>query len=289
MKISMFNSAITVAALCATAVSKRDHVQVAGFSSTRPYSSIADDVFGESVGFLTSAVEPSDCSTWLKNAHGNVCEGMIDLADASRIFKENNIATFVSTGETEILEMRYGHDSSIVASDVAGNSFASVQADWRSALAVEVEIDGKPITIPDIMRRKTSPDLPAQDFMVIFHGFQHSILDALEVKVIKNSCKEMGALARWTAMREGKVEADKSLGSAVPLTVSLATDEFPVSSNRLFCIKPPHLGAFSSLKVYAKLFFLDKIVVLAGRLTDSGSAFDLAQVTFQTASTASRV
>ncbi len=191
MKTAMLLSAI--AALSATAATARDQVQIAGSSTVLPYATIVAEAFGENTDFPTPVVESGGSSAGLKKFCEGVGEGTLDIANASRKIKDAEVEVCKANGVTDILEVRFGYDGIVFASDIAGNAFAFTPADWYMALAAEVVIDGKIVPNPYTMWNEVNPDLPAQDIMAFVPGTKHGTREVFEEKVVIAGCHTTGA------------------------------------------------------------------------------------------------
>jgi phosphate transport system substrate-binding protein len=193
MKTAILTSAIAIAALSATAAVARDQVQVAGSSTVLPYATIIAEAFGENTDFPTPVVESGGSSAGLKKFCEGVGEGTLDVANASRKIKDAEVAVCNANGVTDILEVRFGYDGIVFASDIGGNSFAFTPEDWYKAVAAEVVIDGKIVANPYTMWNEVNPALPAQDIMAFVPGTKHGTREVFEEKVVIEGCETSGA------------------------------------------------------------------------------------------------
>ena len=135
-------SALALAAASATTAAARDQVQIAGSSTVLPYATIVAEAFGENFDFPTPVVQSGGSSAGLKKFCDGVGENTIDIANSSRRIKDSEVAACAAAGVTDIIEVQFGYDGIVFASDIAGTSFAFTPADWYRALAAEVVVDG---------------------------------------------------------------------------------------------------------------------------------------------------
>ena len=70
-----------------------------------------------------------------------LCEGTIDIANSSSLMKDSERETCAGAGVTPI-EIRFGYDGIVFASDINGPSFAFEPVHWYIALAAQHFLDG---------------------------------------------------------------------------------------------------------------------------------------------------
>jgi phosphate transport system substrate-binding protein len=158
-----------------------------------PYASIVAEAFGENFDFPTPVVESGGSSAGLKKFCEGVGEGTIDIANSSRKIKDSEIETCNANGVTDIMEVQIGYDGIVFASDIGGNNFAFTPADWYTALAAEVVVDGALVANPYTMWNEVNPALPAQEIVAFVPGTKHGTREVFEVNVIEKGCKDSGA------------------------------------------------------------------------------------------------
>lgn len=192
----------TVSALAigaASAASARENVQIAGSSTVLPYASIVAEAFGENFDFPTPVVESGGSSAGLARFCEGVGENQIDIANASRAIRDNEIAACAENGVSDIIEVRIGYDGIVFASDINGAAFEFTQSDWFRALSPMVLIDDAVVENPYTMWNEVNPAFPAQDIMAFIPGTKHGTREVFEEKVLAVGCEETGALAAMIA------------------------------------------------------------------------------------------
>ena len=194
-------STLAIAAVSATTAAARDQVQVAGSSTVLPYASIVAEAFGENFDFPTPVVESGGSSAGLKRFCEGVGENTIDIANASRAMRENEVAACAENGVTDIIEVRIGYDGIVFASDINGNSFAFTPSDWFNALAAEVVVDGEIAANPNTKWSDVNPDLPDQEIQAFIPGTKHGTREVFEEKVLLQGCEDTGAMEALVADR----------------------------------------------------------------------------------------
>ncbi len=190
--VKLTSSALAIAAVSATAAAARDQVQVAGSSTVLPYASIVAEAFGENFDYPTPVVESGGSSAGLKRFCEGVGENTIDVANASRQIKENEIAACAENGVTEIIEVRIGYDGIVFASDINGNTFEFTPVDWYKALSDKIVIDGEIKDNPYTMWNEVNAAFPAQPIQAFVPGTKHGTREVFEDKVILAGCEETG-------------------------------------------------------------------------------------------------
>ena len=206
--VNLTVSAIAIAA-AATAADARDQVQVTGSSTVLPYATIVAEAFGENFDFPTPVIEGGGSGAGRKKLCEGVGETTVDIANSSSRIAQSDIDLCASNGVTEIMEVRFGYDGIVFASDVNGPEFALTPADVYSALAAKVVKDG---AITDNAATKWSdvnPALPEQEILAYIPGTKHGTREVFDTKVIVEGCKATGAHDLFLATAEGADEKEK--------------------------------------------------------------------------------
>jgi len=216
-------SSLAIAALSASAAAARDQVQVAGSSTVLPYASIVAEAFGENFDFPTPVVESGGSSAGLKRFCEGIGENTIDIANASRKIRENEIKTCAENGVTDIIEVRIGYDGIVFASDIKGNHFAFTPIDWYKALSNQIVVDGAIVDNPNMTWADVNPDFPAQPIQAFVPGTKHGTREVFEDKVILAGCEESGDFDVFLANASGDTDKDKKK-AAEKACIGLRTD-----------------------------------------------------------------
>ncbi|WP_372885480.1 PstS family phosphate ABC transporter substrate-binding protein [Shimia sp.] len=208
MKVKLTASALAIAA-AATTASARDQVQIAGSSTVLPYATIVAEAFGENFDFPTPVVEGGGSGAGRKK----MCEGLgantIDIANSSSRIKPSDIELCASNGVNEIMEVRFGYDGIVFASDINGPAFAFTPADWFNALARQVAVDGKLVDNSNGKWSDVNGDLPAQEILAFIPGTKHGTREVFDKKVLEAGCKATGAYDIYLAAAEGDSDKKK--------------------------------------------------------------------------------
>ncbi|MBD3663254.1 substrate-binding domain-containing protein [Sulfitobacter aestuariivivens] len=199
-------SALAIAALSATTAAARDQVQVAGSSTVLPYAAIVAEAFGENFDFPTPVVESGGSSAGLKRFCEGVGENTIDIANSSRPIRESDIEVCTANGVTDIIEVRFGYDGIVFASQLDGPAFTAFEpADIFNALAENVLVDGAIVENPHTQWADFNADLPAADILAFIPGTKHGTREVFEDKVLLQGCEDTGAMQ---AMMDGGMDED---------------------------------------------------------------------------------
>ncbi|SPJ28790.1 substrate-binding domain-containing protein [Falsiruegeria mediterranea] len=257
--VKLSASAIAIAAVSATTAYARDNVQVAGSSTVLPYASIVAEAFGENFDFPTPVVEGGGSGAGRKKMCEGVGPNTIDIANSSSRIKQSDIDLCASNGVTEIIEVRFGYDGIVFASDINGPSFAFSPADWFNAIAKQVVVDGKLVDNPNAQWSDVNGDLPAQNILAFIPGTKHGTREVFDKKVLEAGCKATGAMDIFKEANGGdKKAAKKACHSLRTDGVSVDIDgDYTETLSRL-AANPEAIGVFG-LSFYQNN--TDKLVV----------------------------
>jgi len=198
--VKLTATAISVAAISATAAIARDQVQVAGSSTVLPYASIVAEAFGENFDFPTPVVESGGSSAGLKRFCQGIGEEHTDIANASRPIRVKEITACAENGVTDIIEVRIGYDGIVFASQINGPAYTTfTQSDIFNALAPKVMVDGALVDNPYKQWADLNPSLPAEDILAFIPGTKHGTREVFEEKVVASGCEATGALKAMIA------------------------------------------------------------------------------------------
>ncbi len=198
---------VAILALSATPGLARDNVQVAGSSTVLPYATIVAEAFGENFDFPTPVVEGGGSGA----GRAKMCEGVgtntIDIANSSSKIKQSDIDTCASNGIDDIMEVRFGYDGIVFASDINGPGFEFSPADWYNAIAAQVLVDGALVDNPNSMWSDFNDALPAQEILAFIPGTKHGTREVFDEKVLIAGCEATGAMEAFMAANGGDEDA----------------------------------------------------------------------------------
>ena len=121
MKFTSFAALAAAGALVATgaAAQTRDTIQIAGSSTVLPFASVVAEEFGNAYPeFNTPVVGSGGSSGGLRQFCAGVGENTIDIANASRQIRQNEIDACAEAGVEKIVEVKIGYDGIVFASDI---------------------------------------------------------------------------------------------------------------------------------------------------------------------------
>ncbi|MEO1610388.1 MAG: substrate-binding domain-containing protein [Pseudomonadota bacterium] len=193
-KIVAFTAAAVSIVAAAGAASARDQVKVAGSSTVLPYANIVAEEFGKAFSNLkTPIIESGGSSAGLKL----FCQGLgtetIDVANASRKIREKEVKACAEAGVKDIIEISFGYDGIVFATDVAGPTWALEPKDVYLALAAQVPVDGKMVANPYKTWKEVNENFPEWEIVAYIPGEKHGTREVFEDKLLEVGCEEVGA------------------------------------------------------------------------------------------------
>ena len=195
MNIVKFSAAALVASVAfAGAAAARDQIQVAGSSTVLPYAKIVAETFAETFpNFKAPVVESGGTGGGLKAFCSGVGEGTIDVANASRKIKSDELAACKAAGVTDVQEVKIGYDGIVFAMDASNKDIKLEPKDLYLALAAEVVKDGKLVANPYKKWSEINKELPDVAIAAYIPGSKHGTREVFEEKIMADGCKEAGA------------------------------------------------------------------------------------------------
>ncbi len=216
-------SVLAIVAMSATVASARDQVQVTGSSTVLPYSTIVAEAFGENFDFPSPVVEGGGSGAGRKKMCEGVGENTVDIANSSSRISKSDIELCKTNGVTDIMEVRFGYDGIVFASDVNGPEFAYTPAQIYGAIGAKVVKDGAIVDNVAAAWNEVDAALPAQPILMFVPGTKHGTREVFDTKVIVAGCKDSGAHALFAATAEGKDDKEKA-SNADKACMELRTD-----------------------------------------------------------------
>jgi len=204
--------AVAAGAMTITSAEARDQVKIAGSSTVLPYANIVAEQFGKAYRKLkTPVVESGGSSAGLKQFCQGVGANTIDIANSSRAIRKSEREACAKAGVKDIVEIRFGYDGIVFASDVKGPAFAFTPKDWYLALAAQVPgKDGKMMPNTAKTWKDVNPAFPAWKIAAFIPGEKHGTREVFEEKVLHAGCKAAGGHAALMKGGMDKKKADKA-------------------------------------------------------------------------------
>ncbi|MDJ1008093.1 MAG: substrate-binding domain-containing protein [Paracoccaceae bacterium] len=207
--VKLSASALAITAVSAGSALARDNVQVAGSSTVLPYASIVAEAFGENFDFPTPVVESGGSSAGLARFCEGVGENTIDIANASRAIRPGEVEECAANGVTDIIEVRFGYDGIVFASQIDGPAFTAFEpADIFNALAPTVLVDGELVDNPYTMWSDFNPELPEAEILAFIPGTKHGTREVFEEQVVAAGCEATGAFEAMMASGMSEDDAE---------------------------------------------------------------------------------
>ena len=216
-------SVLAMVAMSATVASARDQVQVTGSSTVLPYATIVAEAFGENFDFPSPVVEGGGSGAGRKKMCEGVGENTVDIANSSSRISKSDVELCKTNGVTDIMEVRFGYDGIVFASDANGPEFAFTPAQIYGGLAAKVAKDGALVENAAAAWNEVDAALPAQAILAYVPGTKHGTREVFDTKVIIAGCKETGAHDLFVAVAEGKDDKEKG-ANADKACMELRTD-----------------------------------------------------------------
>jgi len=216
-----------VGAFGVSAASARDQVKIAGSSTVLPYAKIVAENFAKAnPKFKAPVVESGGSGAGIKQFCDGIGEDKIDIADSSRRLKKSEQETCAKNGVSDIVEVRFGYDGIVFASDVKGPAFAFEPKDLFLALAPEVPVDGKLVQNPNKSWNQVNSTFPDWEIVTYIPGEKHGTREVFEEKVLVAGCKASGAekLIEEKLKAEGTA-ADKLAGAVEKACARVRKDD----------------------------------------------------------------
>ena len=193
--------------------SARDQIHVAGSSTVLPYANIVAEQFGKTYSnFKTPIVESGGIGAGIKQFCQGLGDATIDIANASRKIKKDEIEECAKNGVKEIVEVQFGYDGIVFAVDAKAGDWALEPKDIYLALAAEVPKDGKLVANSAKTWKEVNDKLPDWPIVAYIPGEKHGTREVFEEKVLIAGCKAVGGDKLLLAKAEGADDEAKREG-----------------------------------------------------------------------------
>jgi phosphate transport system substrate-binding protein len=204
--VALAAATAVVSSFVVTGAIAREQVKVAGSSTVLPYANIVAEQFGKTFSkFKTPIVESGGSSAGLKQFCGGVGVTFIDIANSSRAIKKAEQEECAKAGVKDVMEVKFGYDGIVFASDAKGASYAFEPKDWYLAMAAEIPgADGKLVANTNKSWKQVNAAFPDAPIAAFIPGEKHGTREVFEEKMLHAGCKAAGAL---DAMTKGGVDA----------------------------------------------------------------------------------
>ncbi|WP_245297086.1 MULTISPECIES: substrate-binding domain-containing protein [Rhodomicrobium] len=208
--IALAAATAAAASLAASPAFARDEVKVAGSSTALPYAKIVAEQFQKGNSKFKVIVESGGSGAGINQFCKGVGPEFIDIANSSRPIKPSELEACAAAGVKDVVEVKFGYDGIVFASDVKGPDFKFEPKDWFLALAPEVVVDGKLVANPNTKWNQINPAFPDWEIAAYIPGEKHGTREVFEEKVLGAGCKATGTLAALTAKLGDEKKAEKA-------------------------------------------------------------------------------
>jgi len=186
--------------LSSTASLAREEVRIAGSSTVLPYANIVAENFGGLTKFKTPIVESGGSSAGLKLFCSGVGPTTIDIANSSRQIKQSELDVCASNNVKDILEVKFGYDGIVFATDVDGPSWELTPEAVYLALNSKSKLE---------TWNQVDSSYPAWKIVAYIPGEKHGTREVFEEKVLYKGCKKVGDFDKFVASGLTKKQAKK--------------------------------------------------------------------------------
>lgn len=189
---------VAIAALscvaAAGAAQARDNVTVKGSSTVLPYAKVVQAEFAVRYEgqIATPVVSGGGSSTGLREFCNG--DGAIDIANASRLIRDKEIAACKEAGVQMPIEIRFGYDGIVFANSAGDAKYAFQPADIYKALAAKLPVDGQIVDNPNDTWDDVNSDFPETEINVFVPGENHGTREVFDEKVMLVGCEDSGAM-----------------------------------------------------------------------------------------------
>lgn len=190
--------------LAAAPAFARDEIKIAGSSTVLPYAKIVAEQFQKANSKFKVIVESGGSGAGINQFCKGVGPEFIDIANSSRPIKSTELEACATAGVKEVVEVKFGYDGIVFASDIKGAEFKFEPKDWFLALAPEIVVDGKLAANPNKTWKQVNPAFPEWEIAAYIPGEKHGTREVFETKVLQAGCKAAGA----EKLIEEKLKAD---------------------------------------------------------------------------------
>jgi phosphate transport system substrate-binding protein len=190
--------------LAASPAFARDEIKIAGSSTVLPYAKIVAEQFQKANSKFKVIVESGGSGAGINQFCKGVGPEYIDIANSSRPLRPTELEACSAAGVKEVVEVKFGYDGIVFASDIKGAEFKFEPKDWFLALAPDVVVDGKLAANPNKTWKQVNAAFPEWEIAAYIPGEKHGTREVFESKVLHAGCKASGA----EKLIEEKLKAD---------------------------------------------------------------------------------
>ncbi|MBM4181293.1 MAG: substrate-binding domain-containing protein [Betaproteobacteria bacterium] len=186
----------------------RDNIQIAGSSTVLPFSSIVAENFGKTFPqFKAPVVGSGGTGGGMRQFCQGVGANTIDIANASRPMRPDELKACQEKGVKGILEVKFGYDGIVFAARSDGGRFALEPQHIFLAGAKEVPQGGKMVANPYTRWSQIDRLLPNQEIVLVIPGSNHGTREVYEEKAVIPGCMSLPEVKAMEKADKKKAES----------------------------------------------------------------------------------
>ncbi len=189
-KLTKYFLTATTILLTSTVAQARDQIRIVGSSTVYPFATVVAEKFGISTKFKTPVVESTGSGGGLKIFCQGIGPSHVDITNASRRIKVNEIKKCAENGITDITEVKVGYDGIVIANSKNSQQMKIDRKHIWLALGKNVMVDGKIIPNPHKTWKDVDPSLPDQKIEVLGPPPTSGTRDAFAELGLQGGCKK---------------------------------------------------------------------------------------------------
>ena len=187
---------LSAAVLVSAPAVARDNVQIAGSSTVLPFASIVAEEFGKSFSqFKTPVVGSGGSSGGIRQFCQGVGANTIDIANASRKIKSDELKACAEKGVKKVIEVKVGYDGIVFSSRRDSGKFALKPEHIYLATAAQVPQGGFMVANPYTNWSQIDKSLPNQMITLAIPASNHGTREVFEEKTLIDGCKKFDYIA----------------------------------------------------------------------------------------------
>ena len=207
-KLTKYFLTATTILLTSTVAQARDQIRIVGSSTVYPFATVVAEKFGISTKFKTPVVESTGSGGGLKIFCQGIGPSHVDITNASRRIKVNEIKKCAENGITDITEVKVGYDGIVIANSKNSQQMKIDRKHIWLALGKNVMVDGKIIPNPHKTWKDVDPSLPDQKIEVLGPPPTSGTRDAFAELALEGGCKKFDSIK---SMKKNDKEAFKKI------------------------------------------------------------------------------
>jgi phosphate transport system substrate-binding protein len=194
--VKLSASALAITAVCATAASARDALQIVGSSTVFPYTQAVSEQFANTTGNPSPVVESTGTGGGMQIFCAGIGEAHPDITGASRAMKASEFELCQENGVESVTEALIGFDGlSLAISRDNDFGWDLTLGQIYQALAAEVPVDGEWVENPYTMWSEIDPDLPEVEILAYGPPPTSGTRDAFVELAMWEGCMELDYVA----------------------------------------------------------------------------------------------